>query len=72
MRNNVTMPATCYFDQGDLRKEAETLKDQVIVSKYKCRAKGYMEYGEHYYMVTTSFDIKFVVAKKIHQVVKVN
>ena len=63
MRNNVTMPSTCYFDQVDVRSEAENFQGQVFVSKYKCRAKGSREYGKNHYMVTTELDVKFCVAK---------
>ena len=57
------MPVTVYFYWDDVREEAEILKDQVIVTKYKRVIKGYKEYGQHHSMSTTALDVKFGVAK---------
>ena len=59
------MPVTVYFYWDDVREEAEILKDQVIVTKYKRVIKGYKEYGQHHSMSTTALDVKFGVAKHL-------
>ena len=61
------MPETDYFDRYYAISQAETPKDKVIDTKDKCIKKGYNEYNQHHFMVTTTMDVTFGVAKKLPQ-----